>query len=253
MLAEFLEKIAGYVRAGSAIECVTSKDIPELVFVRQGAVHSEHEVPPARRAHSVHGYADILSVCSDQMAVSPEIFHDHTGIVVHLERGDRRDLVRMPLEQSHRFKVLRDLQTKDPMTQQEAIRLLRFGLHGTGVDSVIAALRRMDTTRKSDGRSLVEHGRESLGRSVEAAVQNADQIPEAFQVHTPVFINPGLAELTMVTIWCGVLLDLASTPVRIEIKPLADEVSNAFIRAQEAIGAALARDLPSKPIFHGKP
>lgn len=253
MLAEFLNTFAGYVRGALGTECVTHKALPEMVFVRQGVTHTEYEVPPARRTHFVHGYADLIAVCADPMAVTPEVFHEHSGIMIHLNREDRRDTVGMSLVESHRFKVLRELQAKDPMTQQEAIRLLRFGLHGTGVDKVIAALRRMDTTRRSDGQSTVEHGRESLGRSVEAAVQNADQIPEAFQVSTPVFINPGLADLTIVTVWCGVLIDLTCNPVRIEIKPLADEISNAFIRAQEAIGARLARDLPGTPIFHGKP
>ncbi len=254
MLADFLNTFAGYVRGAMGTECVTHNALPEMVFVRQGTSYSEHEVPPARRNHFVHGYADLLTVCANPMATKPEVFHDSSGIVIHLDGDDRRDMVCMGLVESERFTALRDLQFGDPMTQQEAIRMLRFRLHGTGVDKVIAALRRIDMTRRSDGRSVVEHGRESLGRSVESAVQNADQIPDAFQVSTPVFINPGLADLTMVTVLCGVFIDLACTPVRIEIKPLADEIPNALARAQEAIGTSLGRELPrGTPIFHGKP
>jgi len=260
MLAEFVRELVALGRRADSIEIESHESLPEVLFVRKGDRYEEHEVPPTRRTGSVNGYADLIAVMKDDGLVladpeggAKEVFHDHSGIVVHLDRLDRRDTFRLALLRSQRFQTLEGLAAGSSMDQQAAIRMLRFGLHGSGVEKLIVALRKVDFTRKSDGRSHLEHGRESLGNSVEAAVQPTSEIPETFMVSVPVYINPGFAELTLVEVWCGISIDLQASPVKFEIRPLADELHSAVLRAQASIGAKLAADLPGTAIFNGRP
>jgi hypothetical protein len=82
-------------------------------------------------------------------------------------------------------------------------------------------------------------------------VVQADSIPSTFEVSTPVYVNPGLASLTLVKVTCGVFLDLESS--KIQIRTLADEIYRAQNEAQEAIGSKLKSDLPGIPVYQGTP
>jgi hypothetical protein len=251
MLADFLEKIRELAKRGDSVQIATHDGLPDSVFVRHGDSLEVKDVPPSRRTHTVQGYEDITKAVNDPMCSDGEIFHDHAGISLHLNRGDRRDTIRLPLNHSERWAKLESMRGGGKGTVRDVIRTLRFDLHGTGIESVIQALSKIDFTRKSDGGASVSHGRESLGQSVEASVQQADSVPETFVVHCSVYTNPGFRELTAVEVTCGIYLDLQNE--QIEIRVLADELSKAENAAQTAIGAKLAVDLPGTPVFHGCP
>jgi len=252
MLAKFAEYIVGLGKQSQATDITTVPSIPDKVFVRHGETYAVEDVPPPRRNHTVWGFADVTAAATDaDMAKAPELYHDHGEIVVVLDRNDRRDHVTAPLIETDRLTTLQSLADGKRFTVRDAVKLLRFDLHGTGVDSVISAIRKIDFTRKSDGGASVDHGRETLGRSVEAAVQQADSIPEEFRVTTPVYSNPGLKDLSTVTVRCGVYLDMQGECI--EIRVLADEIQGAICAAQTAIGDALCAALPGVPVFGGRP
>lgn len=251
MLAEFLDKVRELASRGDSVQIATHDHLPEQVFVRHGDELKIHDVKPPRRHHTLCGYEDITKAVNDPMCVGGEIFHDSSGVTVHLDRNDRRDHLHLGLEKSERFQKLESMRGGGKGSVRDVIRTLRFDLHGTGIESVIQALSKVDFTRKSDGGASVSHGRESLGQAVEAAVQQAESIPQTFVVHCSVYSNPGFVGLTAVEVICGIYLDLQNE--QIEIRVLADELSAAENAAQTAIGAKLAADLPQTPVFHGAP
>ena len=98
-------------------------------------------------------------------------------------------------------------------TVSEVVKFLRFGLSGA-TEVAARSLARVDFSRKSDGAHEAGHGRESLGKSVEAVVQQSETIPEEFEVRCPVYMNPGLRDLTSVSVRVGIYLDVEGVPRR---------------------------------------
>lgn len=253
MLAEAINTIAGLVETGNAIETFRCDDLRK-VLVRRGKEIEMHDLPPVQRGGRLHGVEDLVAAAlDDEFAPDPEVFHEGDGIVLVLNRADRHELVKMPLTCTDRFLTLMSLaKTPRNMAPREWVRFLRFDLSGTGIDHVIAVLRKVDFARRSDGKMHVEHGRESLGRSVEMVVQTpGDAIPETFDVTVPVYATPGLRDATTVTLRMGVHIDVEATTV--VIKPLADEIALAIDAAQVAIGNLLRSRLDTVPVFYGAP
>ena len=253
MLAEFIDRIRGLAHEADSIQFETHDLLPEKVFLRQGNGVTEHEVRPPYRVHQIGGYSDLVRAMNDEGMVpgDAEIFHNHLAVVAHLDREDRRETLSLGLVQSERWKKLVDLRTGWKGGVREVVKMLRFDLHSTGTESVLRALSRVDFTRKSDGGANVDHGRESLGKSVEAAVQQADSIPETFMVTCSVYTNPGFRDLSQVQVACGVYLDMQND--QIEIRTLSDEIEAGMNAAQAAIAQKLAEDLPAVPSYFGAP
>jgi hypothetical protein len=250
MLAEFLEALSDKIEETIRAEVENVEGFPDQVLVSDRNGHTFRDVPPPRRKHTVSGLEDLFLACRDEkIAPSPEIYHGEESVVVLLDREGRRSTITMPLIRSGRWKTIESLAGKT-FTPKDAIRLLRYGLHDTGIEAVVAGLRRIDWSRSSTGTSVVEHGRESLGRSVEAAIQQADKIPEEFAVRVPAFLNQGFRDFTAL-VRCGVYVDLEVQ--QIAITPLADELEWAMNAIQNQIHEALVAALPNVPIFNGVP
>jgi hypothetical protein len=101
----------------------------------------------------------------------------------------------------------------------------------------------------SAGKNDVAHGRESLGRSVEATVQQADKVPTEFEVEVPIWSTPG-ANLGR-SIQFGVHLDLEAQAV--ELRVLSDSCLAARNHAMAMLAQQLRDDLSTVPVFMGAP
>lgn len=136
------------------------------------------------------------------------------------------------------------------MQPKDAVKMLRLELHGGNVSHVIQALSRIDFSRTSAGKTDVAHGKESLGRSVEAAVQQADGVPETFTVAVPVWSAFGFDRYS-VQVQFGLYLDLQAQ--KVELRVLGDEIERVVGLATHAVAADLREALPSVPVFMGEP
>lgn len=252
MLAEFLQKVVDLGKRGDGATLLEHKSRPDKLWLVQGGTTTELDLPPPPRAPSLQGIPDVIEALGDDsLALAPEVYLDERGLVAFLNRDDRRQRLSMPFVKSERFKALERLATATSFSTTQAVKFLRFDLNGTGVEPVIAALKRVDFTRRSDGARIVEHGRESLGRTVEASVQQADAIPEAFRVQTPVFVNPGLRG-AIADVRCGVYLDVDAE--KVELRVLADELRAAVDGVLEQVAKALREALgPNVLVLHGSP
>lgn len=251
MLAELFDRI---VRLGRDAESVSLHSIeadPRVVLVRHGSELETRSLPPPLRDATLQGLDDVVSfIGSSGRAPRPELYYSDAGVRVLLDAEDRREQATLALAESARFDLLRELTTPKSFGQREAVKFLRYRLAGTNVDHVVSALRQIDFSRRSSGAGTVEHGKESLGRSVEAAVQQADRIPDAFEVTTPVWTNPGLRQITA-TVTVGLYLDLEKPAIELGVLP--DEIESALCTALEELRRLLAERLPEVPLFHGAP
>lgn len=251
MLAEFVSKIATLAQSAKAVEIAKDPQFPDEVLVRSGDAFEWKKAPAPKRAHHIHSLADFMAAARDKViAPTPEVYHDHKSIVLVLDRAGRREIVQLALLETDRFKTLRGLQAAEKtLSVRDAVRLIRFELHGVGADVLVAALGRLDFNRTGIEVAGAKHGRETLGRSVESAVQQADQVPETFVARLPVYSNPGLRTV-VADVRCGIYLDMQNPGV--VIRPLADEIENATDFAQGELHGLLEAGLPDVPIFNGK-
>lgn len=251
MLAELVKAIGDLARKAQGIETHKDPLTPERTLVRSGDKFEWVDAPAPKRMHSILSFADLASLAKDKaIAENPEIYHSASAIVVLLDREKRRELVTMPLTHSSRWQTLVSLSKgQQGMTTADAVKLIRFELHGAGADALCAALRKVDFTRTGNGARTVEHGRESLGTSVEAAVQGVSEIPQEFTAQVPVWGNQGL-RVIQARVRCGVYLDVNNQSV--QIKPLADEISNALEAAQGELHALLATAVDPIPVLQGE-
>lgn len=62
-------------------------------------------------------------------------------------------------------------------TQKQLVEWLRDEMDGTGLERLIPTVRQVEWSRADGAKGLVERGRDTLGRSVEAAVTNVETFP----------------------------------------------------------------------------
>lgn len=252
MLAEFLNGIVNLAKGANAVSFHTNDQVPDTVFIRHGDQLLEKATPPPKRRHALAGFDDLVAALKDpDIAPDPEVYLDKGGVTVLLDRSERRETVRVALAESTRLLICRTFEAQ-PKTMQprEAVKLLRLELHSGRHDHVIQALSRIDFTRSSAGKSHVDHGKESMGRSVEAAVQQADSVPKDFEVAVPVWTNPGFSRYS-VNVKFGLFLDLDNQAV--ELRVLSDECSRVVTQTLAAVAADLREALPDVPVFLGAP
>lgn len=251
MLAEFLDRLVGLAKSAHKVDVHNIPQLPRTVFIRVGDVLHEHDVPPPWRQHDLAGLGDLVAALTDKgIAPRPEVYVSPREVVALLDRDDRRERITVRLEETKRWQLIAALQTPRAMQPKEAVKLLRLELHGGNVEHMIQALSRIDFVRTSSGRTNVEHGRETLGRSVEAAVQQANDVPKDFQLAVPVWSTSGFSRFS-VNVQFGVYLDLEGQAV--ELRVLADEVERARNQALAAVVDELRAQLDGVQVFLGSP
>lgn len=187
-----------------------------------------------------------------KMEDRPQVFISSNSLVAHLDKLDRRECVEMQLTESARFSLCRGLM-RNPRTAspRDMVKFLRLELAGGGHDHMIQSLSKIDFIRKGSGKSVIGHGSESLGKTVEAIVQQAEEIPSVFKVGVPIWTNPGMASY-LAYLELGVHLDAQAETVEIRVLP--DEVDKAMGFALAALATDIVSLLgPEIPVYIGKP
>ena len=251
MLAELLESMRRMIRDADGLKVVQVAGVERDAWIHYAGTQLEKiELPPPLRKHRICTLDDVYSISEDkEMAKEPEIFFDFDTIQVVLDRNDRREVATLSLLPTDRYTSLVKM-SGEPLscTVNEAVRLLRFELHGVGADHVVQALKRVDFSRTSRGTAVTEHGKESLGKSVEATIQATDEIPETVDLTVPLYSNPGVSDFTA-TITVGIYLDVDTQ--RVAFRPLADEIMKAQNAVMSQLFQALRDRLPRVPKING--
>lgn len=184
---------------------------------------------------------------------------DHHEII-DVGNGVRSHKVEYPLVLSKPFRTLEKLDAGDCCAQQlehrQLMRLLRVEFaRCLQREDLVPLLLKIDFSMGDNAGSLSDRGRESLGRSVHAEIQQADQIPETFFVDVPVYENRDVS--CRITIECA--LELFPAEKKFRVTPLPGQVSAAMEAIQTAIHAMLDARLQqfdlieTVPVFFGAP
>lgn len=258
MLAEFFKALQAQAAAHHKLEIVQVPGDERRAYVVHGGSYEEIDLNPPPRNDTARSFADFCEVAAAVVGHMPAVYFDEKALVAIHDPSDRRDRTTMPLEYAERWASVLKLGDGVSLSQKEAIHFLRFGLGVDRLDKVLFGVRKLDFLRTSTGKATTEHGRESLGKSVEMTVQQADQIPEDFDVTVAPLASRGLTGIT-VTIGVGVVLDLEQQ--RIVLRALPDSIRNARNALLGAVQALLvdeakarsADDSPAFLVIHGSP
>lgn len=246
MLAQFVEAIS--LLAVNAGEPRTMR-LPggkRMMLIVAGREIVECDVPPADRnfaANDLESFADLLVVGENPIAfVSPREAGGIVDVTGYLDRTDRREKVCFVLRPSNSLSAVTTLTTFQD--QKTVVSLLRDQLFGCCDVTLLKQMRSIDFTRKGDGSSNVQHGSESLGRSVEATVQSRHgELPEAVAFSLPWFCLDEFAEITQSLTFA---FDIDVTNQRVRLVPRGDELELAHQRAVKLatsiIGGAIGED-----------
>lgn len=114
-------------------------------------------------------------------------------LLQYVEDEDLRyDAAHCPLIKSVPFKWL-EAESSKPMTQAQLVRTLRIIFNGClpGDSNLIGVVRNMKFDSASAAAAEIKHGRESLGRQIQASVTGEGAIPEEVNLFLPVYENFG--------------------------------------------------------------
>jgi hypothetical protein len=248
--ADTLGKIQTMAVEAAGVKILEIPGDPDHVLVASGGTFSERPVPAAHRSHTVRSLDDFSRAC-ERWGEQGTIWHSDTRITLVTDDLARRDGVLFLLQFSEQFERLRKLRTDPRLNQAGIIRLLRHDLAGAVPGDLVPLFRKLDFKRRSDGTTNLQHGRESLGRSVEAEVSGTAELPELITADVRVYGSVGL-------IWkksIRLTLDVDATNEVFYLAPEPDALEAAIQSTQADIANSLSANLTDDPprIFYGEP
>lgn len=244
---EALQLLIDTSKDSGGVSIVDIPGDPKTKLIANGGAFEKHELPPADRTHKAETVDALLSVV-EEFGEEATIWHNDAAIVGILEGEHRRDTVTMKLVHSPQYETLFALQRPTPKTQRDFVKLLRHDLAGCVEPHLVTTFRAVEFKRRNDGSGTVQHGKESLGKSVEASVTAAQDIPEFIVVELPVYANAGLLYAHPVP--CTIDLDAAGETFTLQPQP------NAINRAVQEIQTKIGERLDNGAdvaVFYGAP
>lgn len=208
------------------------------------------ESSPRPRAHKLATVAEVLDFVerkgTEQGSV---IWYDRDYVTVIVDDSTRRDHAQVNLTFTPQFAMLLSLEKRRAFKQKDFVRLLRVELAGTQQDSrLLDWVRSVRFTSQGTAAGQVRHGRESMGRDLDAAVTSelADECPEEITLLVRVYDDPVMTTRSKVV--CAVEIEPASE--EFSLTPLPLELHNAIEDQVERIGSDF-REGAKCPVFRG--
>lgn len=242
---EFLTDLGA--KAAGATEIPTGNPT-ERVFLVDGQVQ-RFKVDPPLRNHVVDSLGSFIEACDhyNQNTGKCVVYYDETSVVLVVDDAARRDFVTMPLQYSDLFENVLKLRREEGITHKAFVRLLRHDLAGTGgADDLLPIIRRIEVKSSGNMTADRQHGRDSLGKSVDAVVQGTADIPEKVVLALPVYANDGMEFATEIPFSVDPQPDTAT----FRFNPLPDAVNIAKKNTMRWLGRQLEQT--ELPAFYGR-
>lgn len=247
MLLELFQGIVDLARKGQepqplAVTTVDGEPNKRYITKPDGTVDTL-EVPPAERNHRSTGLDSFIEACQ-HYGESGTVWHNQNKCVLVTDDNKRREFVTLELEAHPRWQKLHG---EIRGNQKAFIAMLKKELDDSLPDGLISSLRTVECRRSSDGTRTIDHGAESLGRSVEATVQGRETIPEYINVNLPVYKTAGLSGYR-VPVRCSLDIDVENE--QFSLTPISGELDQAMVETQRHITDVLSGELDI-PVFQG--
>lgn len=216
MLKEAIDRIAELGVQSSGIEVKHLCNRTHLV--RKGHAFETVEFDAPERCYIALDCDSFVKTVA-KLGEDPLVMIDSGAALAVLDEENHKGKALLNLEPSRAMKAL--VAIGAPTDQKKLIAFLREELADCIEPRFLAIVRRLDFTRRNDGKSHVIHGRESLGKEVEAAVQSSEgELPEGVLVTLPAWTDIGFN--SVIQLRCAVSVDPVSE--KIWIRPMGEEL-----------------------------
>lgn len=244
MIKEAFELLLGNAVKAAGVSITPINGDPTQVIVSQNGTHIFHDIENYR-THVVNSLDSMLAAIA-RYCERGTVWHCEGSVVAVTDDGQRLDSITLPLVKSEQFTALAALKPEG-LDQRAMIRLLRHDLANCTDGTLLPLVRKVEFKSGSTSRADIEKGRESLGRSVDAAVSISQDLPDQVTVHVPVYKTHGVN--SRVSVVCS--LDVNLQTERFVLTPLPGEIQEAIDTAQDTLHAELSTT--KTPVFYGKP
>lgn len=200
-------------------------------------------LPP--REHVVYDLDSLRAWCDER---SPVWHNDDRVVVVLDDEAYRVSTVAMPLPLHPTFGAL--CQAPERVDQALLIRWLRLHLKETlekDYPTLIATMREIRIRQNVAGQGTVEHGRESMGKTIDNSVTGADAIPEEVLLNVPIWLH----HEARVQVRCYFDIDVQA--VKFTFAPMPGELEHARQAAQAWLHEQLEALAPESTVYFGSP
>lgn len=199
-----------------------------------------YDISPPLRRHEVSTLGDLMTAITRWGGDGTVVYVGESLVVMHLDDNDRRDAVYLPLVRTPLFETLENLLGKN-FAQATLIRLLRRELTDLNErDVLLSAIRNIRWQTSEGGQANADHGRESLGVSIERQVAGiAQNFPELATVTAGAYIGVPQQYPFELTIEINIQARLFS------IEPLPGQIAECKLLARELIQTELRSKFPA--------
>lgn len=261
MIREGIQEIVKLAVEGAKPTIFRAEAEPEHIYylTKPNGEVERVEAEPEPRSHTVY---DLLSLATMVKEFAPTeegggypvaVWVSREGVTAILDDSTRRDTVTLPLKVSPQMALLGQWagsivwQEQTKLVQTLRIYLARFMESGVTVD----LFRRLKFRVAQSGEKVVEHGRASIGKSLEAELTGTNTLPTDITVYIPAFSGP----LSEVYISVRLLVEVDAQNERIALVPEAGSVEGAWGRVEEELRKRVEEVLEGVDcsIYRGKP
>lgn len=251
MLAEFLTKLQAIVVDAQFAKHDTKTLPGKLIVAKPGGSVEVLEMPPALRRPTLLALDDIIDMAKAQVVakVQPVVYVGEHAVWLVLDGATRHEVASMPLDNDEQFIAVSGLKDGRSFDVPSLVRFLRFELGGDEAEALVAKVRTLTFNRVDNHAVSATHGRDSMGKQVEATVLQAADVPDFIEPHVNVFANRGCAFAAGIGI--GVVLVPQESKVLLRILP--GHLHDARAAAMEHVVATLRKALPGVQVYTGSP
>lgn len=212
------------------------------------------------RKHVIRDFETLKALVRGEYPNS-EIWYSRKGVQAFLDKTNRRDVVSLPFSVSPQMRQLLAWEQTGgaKLSQSQMILILRTvfcGCLGRAGD-VIGIFRRVKFNQIRNEDSTVQHGRASIGKSIESELTGVSTIPERITFEVPIFSQFTANRLPRGVVTCAVEIDAANQTIQLIPEPLAIEeaLGVAECQLEDELTELINSDdaVPSIPIYFGDP
>ena len=222
------------------------------LLVKHDGTYTEHYREPEPMNHRFETAMELVTFIG-ALAPDPKeaaIFLDSDGATFVPDRNDPRPKARVELDYTSRFETLQKFagtNGSQPMDQRSFLALFRISFRGClSGSNLVQLLRDLKFVNNAAGEGNIQHGQESLGRSIVAKVAGVDAIPEDITIHVPVFDGYGQSQ----PVACAI--EIMTQEQRFRLIPFPGEVERAEADALDYVRGILAENTPKIPVYLGE-
>lgn len=241
MLAEFVQRIEELAKAATRPELI-GEGAREVLYLLPSGEPIRVDIPKrpwAEKVASLAGLAAAMEVCKPSEGAYLRVAE---GAVSYFASSDKIDGARFGFSETEARESLGRLATGKSFGVKE----LRLFLRKLGATEHIPAFERIDWRAQSHGSAHAAHGADSLGTSVERAVQGADKIPEELAIEFRPYSDPDLSGLTAVA---RILVDIDMEGGKVVLHLDNDRFAVAMAVVRSAVVEIFKTAFPDLPLL----